>query len=469
MTIESLLALGFGDGGFLAGRVLTELGDDAASLGDDAIELIFDVGDDLAEAGADLGDEAVGGLGKLTTSSLPTDRAKRILDGLCPGTFAQISHSRPPGLACPLYQVCDLELFERVLANIKQWDEDTLLRFKVLSNNLVVSEQRLAGWLTKYADEPEKITTLVRALGDPDPKIVQRATDVISRYGDEATDLVARYGSDGRDALAKMGTLHGEELISLAKTYGDVPGESEVFESFVGQLGRMEIVAGIPQLPLPPLVKPSQAYELSKTAQGLAGLPPLNTTIGGRFADTFDDIAVRAAAWREANDMIIHYMDVPLEDFVRDLPQSASDYAKLGKKQREEVATFLAQIEVAPKHDILWPQVKVSSGKPEVDAFIPKTEWAQLTIQQQIEIRTKIADIFGIPYDVSTQEGIDALTESIDMYQDIRVADWMQDIARQKGISLPNPGTTFPNGAVRFYHSGEILHPPITGVQPPGP
>ena len=224
--LDDLFALGFGDGGFLAGRVLTELGDDAASLGDDAIELIAHVGDDLAEAGADLSDEAVGGLGRLT-QSLPTERAKRILDGLCPGTFAQISHLRPPGLACPLHQVCDFDLFERVLANIQQWDEAAQEGFERLAR-AGVDDQALANFLVKYADEPTLSKKMLGIVGNSsqtwsglsfnglveivDDVGIEAVENIARTYGDDVVEQTfrtirttsAQWGREGVEGVAKM-------------------------------------------------------------------------------------------------------------------------------------------------------------------------------------------------------------------------------------------------------------------------
>ena len=226
--LDDLFALGFGDGGFLAGRVLTELGDDAASLGDDAIELIAHVGDDLAEAGADLSDEAVGGLGRLT-QSLPTERAKRILDGLCPGTFAQISHLRPPGLACPLHQVCDFDLFERVLANIQQWDEAAQEGFERLAR-AGVDDETLASFLVKYADEPTLSKKMLGIVGNSsqtwsrasfkglermvDDVGIEAIEEITSRYSGEVieqtfrtirtTDAAGQWSAEGVEGVAKI-------------------------------------------------------------------------------------------------------------------------------------------------------------------------------------------------------------------------------------------------------------------------
>jgi hypothetical protein len=157
--LDELFTLGFGDGSFLAGRVLKQ----GVELSDEVIETLVKIGDDLGKAGVELSDNAVGGLGKLA-NSLPEGHLQGIVKNLCPGGVTEIVNYRIRGLASPLRQeVCSIN-FQKILENVIQWDEVALDGFKKLGGT--VDEATLTNFLTKYANDAVTSNRILTIVGN---------------------------------------------------------------------------------------------------------------------------------------------------------------------------------------------------------------------------------------------------------------------------------------------------------------
>lgn len=147
--LGKLFTLGFGEGGFLAGRVLKQ----GAELSDEAINTLVKIGDDLGKAGVELSDDAVGGLGRLA-NSLPEGHLQGIVKNLCPSGVTGIVNYRVRGLASPLRQeVCSIN-FQKILENVVNLDEAGLDGLKRLATN-GVGDAILANIMSTYANNPQ--------------------------------------------------------------------------------------------------------------------------------------------------------------------------------------------------------------------------------------------------------------------------------------------------------------------------
>jgi|GEM_PF-3217616 len=159
--LGKLFTLGFGEGSFLAGRVLKQ----GAALSDEAINTLVKIGDDLGKAGVELSDNAVGGLGKLA-NSLPEGHLQGIVKNLCPGGVTQIVNYRVRGLASPLRQeVCNIN-FQKILENVVNLDEAGLDGFKKLATQAHFTDNELAELLIVHADDRDTLNSLLRVVVD---------------------------------------------------------------------------------------------------------------------------------------------------------------------------------------------------------------------------------------------------------------------------------------------------------------
>jgi hypothetical protein len=149
--------------------------------------------------------------------SIPEERLWRTLDNLCPGGVAQISGYRGVGLASPLYQVCDVDLLKRVLAQAEAWDGAAETGFKKVAG-VLSDDRQLADLLARYADNPDDVLRRTFTLiGDSGAAWTGNAVDGLFRAGDEFGIAVA-------------------ETIAQNPAYADdvVARTFEIFDSSVG-------------------------------------------------------------------------------------------------------------------------------------------------------------------------------------------------------------------------------------------
>lgn len=159
------------------------------------------MGDDLlVETSLELSDEAVEGAGKLANIT-PTENFQRIVSQICSSSMTHVDNYRGPGLASPLNEsiVCNKELFDKVVANSKNWSDSASDGFKELIKT-GVEDKILSDILVKYVDDVSQSDKVLTVFGT-DP---QKAAKLLNKYGDDAVELVARYGDDGFEALARF-------------------------------------------------------------------------------------------------------------------------------------------------------------------------------------------------------------------------------------------------------------------------
>lgn len=113
----------------------------------------------------------------------------------------------------------------------------------------------------------------------------------------------------------------------------------------------------------------------------------------------------------------------------------------------KNIITVWAQREIGETYGLDWYQVKVSSGKPEVDAFIPQSQWAKLNETQQTALRELVGHTFELP------------TADVDFYQFLPRPGEEWKIP----VSGVNPKTTVPRGSVGFLSGGTVEHSLLGG------
>ncbi len=205
---------GFGEGEYLAGRVLA-YSDEAASYSDEALDSLIKIGDDLAEAGIELSDEAAQGMGKLATA-LPEDNFQRIVHNLCPSGLTLVNDHRTVGLASPLVApACNVN-FQKILENIGDWDETVLTGYKKLGDAGIDSDT-LATFLVKYADEPVTSKKLLGIIGESSAtwtwKSFNGLVKVTDEFGAEAIEHIAKKYAD--DVVEKTSEIYWRALTKL--------------------------------------------------------------------------------------------------------------------------------------------------------------------------------------------------------------------------------------------------------------
>lgn len=150
-----------------------------------------------------------------------------------------------------------------------------------------------------------------------------------------------------------------------------------------------------------------------------------------------------------------------LDEIVQGGPEAVEQLLKYGD---DYAARFLDAVpenglamRVAGRYDIDFYQARVSSGKAEVDVFIPKDQWELLTNAQKEDIATRIARTFDLdPDDVDFYQELDSLP--------------LDDLGIPSGrYSPPDPATSVPPGSIRFGSSGTISHPTLGNLGGSGP
>jgi uncharacterized protein YukE len=163
-------------------------------------------------------------------------------------------------------------------------------------------------------------------------------------------------------------------------------------------------------------VKLLQGMEVSKLAQDLG----VDIHIAGRLADSPADITIRELAAKEVEDLV-----------------------------EEGVPRLEAQLRIADKYRIGFFQARISSGKPEVDAFIHASQWDELTPVQRDTVRETLAETFHVDPD------------DVDFYQELKPID-LAEMGIPEGLyKVPDPATSTPGGAISFRPDGAIEHPPL--------
>jgi hypothetical protein len=431
-SLDELYTLGFGEGGFLVGRLLKH-SDEAVSYSDETLQAIANIGDDLAAGGITLGDDAVKGLGRLT-DALPEGQANRILNGLCPGGVAQITPHKAAGLASPLRQslVCDPNLLKKVLSNVHDWDEAAIDGFKELSK-AGVNDKALNDILVKYVDDVPTSNQVLAIFGANPAK----SAELLGKYGDDAIEMTGRYGDDGFEALSK----YEDEAIKLLNEYGD---ESTELGFFLNKVKNVDFEK-LRDISL------AQAFNLHRVSQGgVTNGNKISLHIAGRLADTEAEKVVRKTAAWEFESLRDGYIKwgVPYPpELEKTIKEVSERYPHVSE---EDIITLWTQMDVGRKHGIDWYQVKISSGWREVDVFIPINEWEKLGKEAQKAIRKEIGSAFNITN----------IEEGVDFYQLLPKAgeEWKVIVT---GI---DPKTRVPSGTVDFLSGGTIEHNLLGGL-----
>ncbi len=208
--------------------------------------------------------------------------------------------------------------------------------------------------------------------------LIKRAEylDVLIQGGPEAVEQLLKYGDD-----------------FAARFIDEIPGNG---------LADIDLLQGI---------------EVSRRAQDLG----TEIHIAGRWADTAEEAALRADAFREASRL-------------------ADDYVLEGMPREE--AFRRAQVEIGEAFGIDPYQVKISSGGSELDVFIPADQWQALSIEQRNALTDELSEIFDVA--------------EIDMYQELSAIP-----------GYPDPATNIPPGSISFSPEGGIGHTLLGNLDSP--
>lgn len=103
----------------------------------------------------------------------------------------------------------------------------------------------------------------------------------------------------------------------------------------------------------------------------------------------------------------------------------------------------LARLQAAGEFGINPHQVKVSSGDPEVDVFIPKDAWDALSSEQQNLIRQRL-EVFNPDDDPRFK---------VDFYQNLSL--------EKIELGWSDPRINVPPGSIIFNPDGTVIHTPF--------
>jgi RHS repeat-associated protein len=165
---------------------------------------------------------------------------------------------------------------------------------------------------------------------------------------------------------------------------------------------------GVPDEFLPPSIRMTELGKLNvehtlstRTLAYETGTP---ITITGRWSDTISE-----AAWR------------------------TKAVARMDELISQGIPRAQAWNQAAQEFGIFQHQVKISTGYNEIDAYIPKEIWDNLSYVQQREITARLREIYGVGY-----------------------VDWRQVLIPKPG--WPNPANSIPPGSITFDPFGDIIH-----------
>ena len=313
-----------------------------------------------------------------------------------------------------------------------------------------MDDDTLASFLVKYADDPAIPNKVLPILGS-DPNTAAR---FLTEHTDEVVGLVARYGDDGFQALAN----YEDQAIDLFKEFGEQdlgPYLRSVIADTVVDLEKTHVTL-------------THGFEVQHLMQDVAQEmqeAPMNIHISGKWADTPDEKAIREAAAAKADNLFAGYLkneNLLPEDVWAVLQDVRQNPGKYGidpddldalDKEIKEIKKFAAQREVAKEYtDLNWPQVKRSTGQPEVDVFIDIDDWKEINEDLQERIERELKRIFGLP---------DMLPDgrsTIDFYQKIDPPLWMEF------LSDIDPRKTIPPGSISLLSGGTVVHQLLGGL-----
>jgi len=150
--LGKLFTLGFGEGGFLAGRVLRQGGE--FNDVDKVVEGVAEIGDDLlAEGAADLSDDATKFLGEMVDDA-GKNNTRVLLEGItCPAGITQVTYRKMLGLASPLFATAADRCLE-ALANITPGNAQDGFK-KLMGTTEADAQEALKVW-NKYQSHPAR-------------------------------------------------------------------------------------------------------------------------------------------------------------------------------------------------------------------------------------------------------------------------------------------------------------------------
>ncbi len=210
-------------------------------------------------------------------------------------------------------------------------------------------------------------------------EIQEALQDLVGRHGDDVVGLVGRFGMEGAELLAE----HQDDAIRYLDNVADI------------DLANLNL---------------EQGYVVSELAQEL----DIPITITGRWADTPAEAALRKQAAEDLQTLIEQGIDLDL-----------------------------AKVQIGRKYGIDPHQVKISSGDPEIDIFIPKEAWDALLPEQQDLIRQRLG-IFNPDNDSRFK---------VDFYQNLPL--------EKVELGWPDPRINVPPGSIIFNPDGTVIHEPF--------
>lgn len=259
---------------------------------------------------------------------------------------------------------------------------------------------------------------------------------LLSKYAGNPDDLVHVKSIFSGLGKTFVNPKYGTEAVELAKSADVI--DAKYLGKYLNGLASIDDLA---------LVSVKQGFEVSKFAQQYS----FDIHIAGRWADTVDDINLRALVAKIADPLVAQRLNLPIDQLPENIRQLISQYPNVNDRNKiiefwtrqEVVQTFNAQHNT----NLAFFQARNSSGKPEVDVFV-NIEYAQWQNFDTTQLETMLREQFDVTHDPLFE---------VDFYND----DWTE---WNDALGLTDPRITPPPGSILIKPDGQIVHPSLRTI-----
>ncbi|MBN1993688.1 MAG: hypothetical protein JW953_13385 [Anaerolineae bacterium] len=156
-------------------------------------------------------------------------------------------------MASPLYQTCDVGLFDNVLTAVKQWDNTALEGFERLAK-AGVDDDTLAKFLIKYANDAPTSNKILKVVGESSVTWSKNSFEGLGRASDEfgvgVVETIAKDYAD--DAVEKTFDVFARSLVNWSddafKDLAEVVNRHGANSPVVQQIDNLKDIDGIDRM-----------------------------------------------------------------------------------------------------------------------------------------------------------------------------------------------------------------------------